>query len=405
MGDRIIMPNGALSGYNVVDLTHYIAGPYCTKLLAGCGAEVIKIEKPGTGDRSRGFGPFVGDEPDIEKSQLFLFLNTGKKSITLNLKTPTGVDIFNRLVKEADILVESFEPRVMPSLGLGYDTLCEINPRLVMTSISNFGQSGPYRDYKASEIVEYALSGLMKITGESDRPPLKLGLDVAQLTAGQSAMPPTLAALYSANLTGKGQYVDISTMDYCTGLLEFQIGQHVATGHIPPRRGNLNEKGHPHGPFPCRDGYVAFTIAYGNPEVLVEMTGIPEFNDPKFATNYERLQHRDEFDTLMLPWLIEHDKKDIFPFLCLKKGCASAAVRNVEEIVNCPQLKSQEFYVEVEHPSAGKVIYPSGVAKMSETPWQIGRAPLLGEHNEEIYCSRLGYNQRNLAELKETGII
>ena len=141
------MPKGALSGYKVLDVTHYIAGPYSTKLLAGYGAEVIKVEKPGTGDGARRLGSFVGDDPHIEKSELFLFLNTGKKSITLNLKTPIGVDIFKRLVKEADVVVENFEPPVMPSLGLGYDTLSEVNPRLVMTSISNFGQSGPYRDY------------------------------------------------------------------------------------------------------------------------------------------------------------------------------------------------------------------------------------------------------------------
>ena len=160
---------GALSGYKVLDVTHFIAGPYCTRLLAGYGAEVIKVEKPGSGDGSRRLGPFVGDDPHIEKSAQFLYLNTGKKSITLDLKTPAGVKIFKRLVKDADILVENFEPRVMSSLGLGYDTLSEINPKLVMTSISNFGQTGPYRDYKAAEIVEYALSGLMKMTGEPDR--------------------------------------------------------------------------------------------------------------------------------------------------------------------------------------------------------------------------------------------
>ena len=194
------MSEGALAGYRVLDVTHFVAGPYLTKLMADLGAEVIKIEKPRQGDGARRLGPFVGDEPDIEKSLPFLFYNTGKKSVTLNLKTVQGTEIFKEMVKHADIVVENFEPRVMPSLGLEYETLSQINPAIVVTSISNFGQDGPYRDYKATELIEYATSGLMYITGESDREPLKAGLDIAQVVAGQNALVPTLAVLYSRNI-------------------------------------------------------------------------------------------------------------------------------------------------------------------------------------------------------------
>ncbi|MFC2040886.1 CaiB/BaiF CoA transferase family protein [Chloroflexota bacterium] len=395
---------GSLTGYKVLDATHFVAGPYCTKLLAGYGASVIKIEKPGTGDGARRLGPFAGDDPHIEKSLLYSFLNTDKKSITLNLKTPTGVDIFKRLLEDADILIENFEPRVMPSLGLDYDTLSKINPRLVMTSITNFGQSGPYRDYKAAEITEYALSGLMKITGEAGREPLKLGLDVAQLTGGQNAVPPTLASLYSSQFSGKGCHIDISIMDYCSALLSHQTGLYSAIGHITERMGNLNQKGHPWGNFPCRDGWVTIAAAATSFAYVAEMMGIPELKDPKFETPISRLANRDELDSLMLPWLIEHGKKDPFEYLNTKRRCAAGWVRTAEDLINCPQLKSQEYYSILAHPVIGKAVYPGGVCKMNETPWQINRAPLLGEHNREIFA-QLGYTKGDLIKLAQSGII
>jgi crotonobetainyl-CoA:carnitine CoA-transferase CaiB-like acyl-CoA transferase len=398
------MSEGALSGYKVLDVTHYMAGPYCTRLLAGYGAEVIKVEKPGTGDGARRLGPFVGDDPHIEKSELFLFLNTGKKSITLNLKKPTGIEIFKRLVKEADILVENFEPRVMPSLGLGYDTLSEINPKLVMTSISNFGQTGPYRDYKAAEIVEYALSGLMKMTGETNRE-----LDVAQFTGGQAAVTPMLAAVYAAQSKNKGRHVDISIMDYCVGVAEWQIGLYDTINHITPRMGNFNQKGHPWGVFPCKDGWVVVATVGSSFKHLAELSGVEELKDPRFLDHGMRVQNSDEVDTYLLPWLLEHDKEYwkeyAFEHLNTKRGSAAGWVRNTEDLVECPQLASQRFYRTIGHPFHGKAVYPGSPVLMSKTPWKDGRAPLLGEDNEQIYCSRLGYSKKELAALTQEGII
>lgn len=399
------MFEGALSGYKILDVTHYMAGPYCTKLLAMYGAEVIKVEKPETGDAVRRLGPFVGDDPHIEKSVHHLFLNAGKKSISLNLKAPTGVEIFKRLVKEADILVENFEPRVMPSLGLAYEDLVEIRPDLVMVSISNFGQTGPYRDYRAAEIVEYALSGLMKLTGAPDREPLKLGLDVAQYTAGQSAVPPMLAALYSARSTNEGQHVDISIMDYCAGLAEVQAGLYDCKGQITERIGNYNDKGHPWGNFPCRDGWVTIAIHGTRMSYLADMMGIPELKDARFANPTSRLKHREEIDSFMLPWLSEHSRNEPFEYLNTKPECGAGWVRNAQDLLECPQLASQGFYGAIEHPLLGKVRFPGPPCKLSKTPMQVERAPLLGEHNEKIYCAGLGYTKSELVKLRQAGVI
>lgn len=400
------MPEGALSGYRVLDVTHVIAGPYLTRLLTGLGAEVIKVEKPGDGDGARKLGPFCGDDPNLEKSIPFLYLNSGKKSITLNLKTAAGVEIFKELVRHADIVAENFEPRVMSSLGLGYETLSRINPKIVMTSISNFGHDGPYRDYKATEIVEYAMSGLMYITGDPDREPLKLGLDIAQLVAGQNALVPTLATLYCRDFTGEGQHIDISIMDYCAGLLEFQLPQTLQTGYIPGRLGRANQKGHPWGAFPCRNGWVAIAAEGNRFEYLAEAIGIPELDDPKFSSVIGRIQNRDELDALMMPWLLEHDKEEIFQLIGGNMpGCAAGMVLDMKEIVNCPQLNNLEFFKEIEHPVAGKAVYPGGPFSLSETPWQPGRAPLLGEHNEDIYISLLGYAEHDLSQWKQMKVI
>ncbi len=403
------MSEGALSGYKVLDVTHFIAGPYCTRLLAGYGAEVIKVEKPGSGDGARRLGPFVGDDPHIEKSAQFLYLNTGKKSITLDLKTPAGVKIFKRLVEDADILVENFEPRVMPSLGLGYDTLSEINPKLVMTSISNFGQTGPYRDYKAAEIVEYALSGLMKITGEPDREPLKVGLDVTQYTGGQAAVIPTLAAVRQANSTGRGQHVDISIMDYSVGITEWQLALYQAIDHITPRMGNSNQKGHPWGVFPCRDGWVVIATVGPGFKHVAEMVGVEELKDPKYLSHGARVFLSDEIDVYLLPFLADLDleewKENGFEFFNTKRGAAAGWIRGVDNLVDCPQLKSQHFYKTIGHPFHGKAVYSGGPVQFSRTPWQVGRAPLLGEDNEKIYCSRLGFHKKELAALRQGGTI
>jgi len=399
------MESVALAGYKILDLTEGIAGPYCTRLLAGLGAEVIKVERPGTGDPTRSCGPFHNDEAQREKSVVFLYFNTAKKSVTLSLEEETGHQILKDLVRHVDILVESFPPGLLTGLKLGYEALSEINPGLVMASISNFGQYGPYRDYKIDEMIAYAMSGLMYITGEFDREPLKLGIDAAQCVAGQNLLVAILACLYDREVSGAGRYIDTSVVECCAGLLEYQWGQYAYTDYVSTRTGIANEKGHPWGILPCKNGWVALAprdVAFRH---LAELTGIPELLDPKFATTYDRIQHRDELDALLIPWLMDHNKEELFPMLTVLPSTAAGYVRCMDELLDDPQLKHSSYWVEANHPIVGSATYPGAPFRMGECAWQVGRAPLLGEHNQEVYGTYLGLSKYDICTLMEARII
>ena len=397
------MADHALSHLKVIDLSHYIAGPFCTKLLAGFGAEVIKVEKPGVGDPSRKAGPFPKDNPDPEKSGLFLYLNTGKKSITLNLKTTSGIEILKKLITKADIVVENFQPRVMPELELGYTSLERINPKLILTSISNFGQTGTYRDYKASEIIDCALGGIMYQTGDMDREPLMIGGSFSQSQAGLHAFLATLAAAYLAEETGIGQQVDISIMEVMNGIDYLGLASWINQGHIFKRRGNVGGA-YPWGTYPCKDGYVGLLAIARHWPRFVEWLGMPELHDEKFSTAQNRLDNRDELDALMLPWLIEHDKERLY-HEGQSRGIPVAMVRTAKDLLDSPQLKSRNFWTEIDHPAVGKLSYPGSPGILHATPWEASRAPLLGESNEEIYCEYLGLTKEKLARLEKSGVI
>jgi CoA:oxalate CoA-transferase len=402
----------ALSGVKVLDLTWHITGPYCTKLLADYGSDVIKIERPGKGDPTRSMGPFFKDDPNPEKSGPFLHLNTNKKGITLNLKTATGKKILKKLVKEADILVESFSPRVMPSLGLDHATLKKINPKLVMVSISSFGLTGPYRDFKASEIVEYAMGGEMYSSGIASREPLKLGGNVIQYQAGTVAAVATMGAFYAAEFQGIGQHVDVSIMETQAGTADRRIMyllSYIMAGVIttrwPPPREAVRMLIMPQGVYPCRDGFVnTLSLPQWWPR-YIEALGMPELkDDPRFQNIYSA-EAGMEFDAIWYSWLADHDKQELFDIF-LKSKIASAPLNSPEDLVKNPHLKEREYFVEIDHPETGKVTYPGAPFKMSESPGKIrDPAPLLGQHNKEIYCDLLGYTKEELVKLREGGII
>jgi len=402
----------ALSGVKVLDLTWHITGPYCTKLLADYGADVIKIERPGKGDPTRSIGPFFKDDPNPEKSGPFLHLNTNKKGITLNLKTATGKTIIKELVKKVDMLVESFRPRVMPSLGLDYATLKKLNPKLVMVSISSFGQTGPYRDFKASEIVEYAMGGEMYSSGIASREPLKLGGNVIQYQAGTVAAVATLGAFCTAESEGIGQHVDISIMETQAGTADRRIMyllSYIMAGVIttrwPPPREAVRMLIMPQGVYPCRDGFVnTLSLPQWWPR-YIEALGMPELkDDPRFQNIYSA-EAGMEFDAIWYSWLADHDKQELFDIF-LKSKIASAPLNSPEDLVKNPHLEDREYFVEIDHPETGKVTYPGAPFKMSESPWKIrDPAPLLGQHNKEIYCDLLGYTQEEMVKLREGGII
>ena len=394
-----------LAGIKVLDLTHYIAGPYCTKLLADYGAEVMKIERPGTGDGARQMPPFFGNSPHPEKSGLFLYLNTNKLGITLNLKSEAGAKVFKELVKDSDILVENFSPRVMRSLGLSYENLERRNPHLIMTSISNFGQSGAYRDYKATEIVADAMGGWMAIIGDPEREPLKPGGYQAQFVAGLFGSLGTMTAFCGQEMTGIGQHVDISIMEAVlyiqmniTSMYSYnqQIRKRVGNRVWPP----------PGAILPCKDGHIgAIAVTTQQWKTLCHWMGMPELiENPRFLTAVDRAEHVDELEAILLSWLVEHEQEELV-HEAQKRRLPFAVPASTKMLLESEHLRQRGYFVEVDHPATGKLHYPGAQFKMGGLPFELKRAPLLGEHNEEVYCHRLGYSKSDLVRFKEQGII
>ncbi len=394
-----------LTGVKVLDLTNYIAGPYCTKMLADYGAEVIKIEKPGEGDGARKLTPFYKDNPHPEKSGFFMYLNTNKKGITLNLKSETGRKILKQLIKETDILVENYSPRVMPSLGLDYETLEKINPRLVMVSISNFGQTGPYRDYKATEIVEDAMGGWSMIIGHPDREPMKPGGNQSQFVTGLFGAIASVSAYYGQLISGIGQQIDLSIQDAVLFIQMFPTSTFEYDKTIRRRYGNRVGP-FPSGILPCKDGYIgAITVVGQKWPILCEWMGMPELaDDPRFATVGARAINIDELDAIMISWLIEHTQDELFRE-GQKRGLPFAIPSSAQMLLESKHLNARGYFIDVDHPMTGKIKYPGAQIQMGELPFTLKRAPLLGEHNEEILCGRLGYGKEDLLRLREMGVI
>ena len=398
----------------VLDLTHYIPGPYCTKLLADFGAEVIKVEKPGTGDLARRMGPFPDDVPHPEKSGLFLHLNTNKLGVTLDLRTDTGQKILKELVKDIDILVENFRPGVMASWGLSYEELCKVNPNLIMTSISNFGQNGPYRDFKGTELTLFAMGGRMNSFGLPDREPLKLGGVQHQYQAGNCAAMATMFAYYGRRYGDVGsQYIDVSIYETIMASYNSRMQNLTTYAYTGERVVRLSDSsaGYPIGWFPTKDGYVNITgNTYMWPRTAA-MLGHPELaDDPRFAKEGQfNPDSCDEFLTTMwYPWLMERTALEAVEE-AQKHGLLAAVFNTIDRVVEVEQFKVRGFFQEVAHPEAGKFTYlgaPFGPYKAARDWWRIRYpAPLLGQHNEEIYCGRLGYAKEDLLRLCEQHII
>ena len=423
---EIETPPRLLQDVRVLDLTHYISGPYCTKLMATMGAEVVKVERRGTGDPIRQFGPFAISRPFIESTgrgtawseerlklesgAWFLYLNTSKKSLTLELKSDEGRNILGQLARSSHVLVENFAPGTMDRLDLGPSHLQKLNSGLVMTSISNYGQTGPHRDWKAAEINLYAAGGLMNITGEPDREPLMEGAPLAQLGAGQNAFVASMAALMYAEETGEGQHIDVSIAEYATNILENALMQYSYSGQEFTRVGNWGYGRAAWGIYPCRDGYVG--IIAGPDHRWPEMAAVmerEELADPRFGSRNGRMMHADEVDALMLPWLLEHDKVDIFK-AGQDHGFGFAYVATMEDILEMEQLVSRNFFMELNHPVAGNLKYPGPPMNHISSPspdidpWVYRRAPLLGEHTREI-LDDLGYSEDEVEVLRNCGVI
>ena len=396
----------ALEGIKVLDLTHHIAGPYCTKLLADFGAHVTKVERPGSGDAARSMPPFAGDDPHSDKSLPFLYLNTNKRSITLDLKSVTGRQILQRLVNDADLVVESFRPKTLPSLGITYDSLRETNQSLVMVSISNFGQTGPYRDYEATDIVEYALSGIQYIFGDNDREPLKHGFNQAQFKAGTDAASAALIALYHRKMTGIGQWVDISIQECIATGLRDTTSSFTYTGAVKWRR--PSEAGElPRSPVETSDGYIV-PIAFGGVDwnATVDFLESDELADQRFSTPEGRLEYAVDLDRILRDAFRQYEKEDLFYRANQRRGLIYGMVQDASELYQNHQYRHRQYFVEVDHPVAGKAEYPGAPLGMSRTPWSIeSPAPTIGQHNVEVYVEELGISHEELGQLVASGVV
>ncbi len=438
------MADSALSGLVVLDLSENISGPYCTKLLADYGAEVIKIEKLRIGDDARRAGPFPnpinaiplsppfvkGDlggfcrgeptcsptagrhtglplrdtvnPPDIEQSGLFLHLNTSKKSITLDIEHESGRDIFLKLVKQADIVVENSKPGTMKVLGLDYETLGKTNPTLIMASISYFGQTGPCREWNGSDIVAQAMGGLMHLTGKPDHEPLRLPLSQAEYQAGLNAAVAILCAVFYRDASSEGQYIDISVQEAIASILEGAISTYSYSGKILNRTGARHRYKCPSTLMKAKDGYVHMEAsAYW--DHFAAMVEAPELLQPRLSS-IMRYRHADKVEKVIQPWVESRTADEIF-FLGQGWRMPVAKVMGIEELNDDPQYEARDFFQHIDHPAVGTLRYPGAPFRMSETPAGINRAPLLGEHNAEIYTTLLELSRDELTKLKERNVI
>ncbi|MSQ21914.1 MAG: CoA transferase [Dehalococcoidia bacterium] len=376
----------ALGHLKVVDLTGFIAGPYCTKLLADMGANVIKVEKPMEGDVTRDWGPFLGDIPGKERSGLFWYLNTNKRSIALDLKKGADLAVLKKLISQSDVVVENFSPGVMSSLGLGYESLKGANPSLVMTSISDFGQDGPYRDYRATDIVANAITGLMSISGMYDREPLKRGLHQAAFRAGQYAAVATLAGVFATQATGQGQHIDVSSMEcLVTGFIH-QLMPYVYAGEITRRapKSGLSFGGHVQ-PIETSDGYAIPGTGTGATwQDLGRLLEEPALLDPEFSTPAGREAHGQQIDAILARNFKKQRRYELVR-TAQEKRFHFAVVQSIKDLLECPHLNERGYFVEIDHPLARAVKLPGAPFKMSRTPYNIRRhAPDLGEHSSEV---------------------
>jgi len=393
-----------LDNLKVLDLSHDISGPYCARLLAGWGADVVKVERPGHGDSARNAGPFPDAGPHPETSALFLYLNTGKKSITLNLHSVTGTRMLKELVKDADVLVENDKPGVMCGLGLDYATLAKINPRLVMTSITAFGQNGTYRDYTGDGIICYAMGGQMWVCGQPDRAPLNSAIAIPEYFGGLYGYVGTMLALQYAHQTGKGQHVDVSILECLAASHQFTLTWPAYSDSLLVRPGWPGFRA-PASFYVCRDGYVNLRLQGVEMPFLAYLLDMPELpDDPRFQTLEERTQNIKTLEEIVAGKLAGMSKKDVF-HTAGEWRALCGYVATPEDLLTDPQYLAREFWADIDHPVAGKQTYPGAPVKMTETEWRNRRAPLLGEHNLEIYCGRLGYTKDDLVRLRASGII
>ncbi|MGV8146798.1 MAG: CaiB/BaiF CoA transferase family protein [Alkaliphilus sp.] len=393
--------SAALEGVKILDLTRVLAGPYATMILADLGADVVKIEMPETGDDSRYFGPHIKGE-----SAYFMSINRNKRSMTLNLKKEEGKKLFLEMIKEFDVVVENFRPGTMEKLGLGYDMLKTVNPKLVYAAASGYGHTGPYSKRAAYDAVVQAMGGLMSITGELGGKPTRVGSSIGDITAGLFTTIGILAALANRKMTGKGQMVDVAMLDCQVAILENAIARYTANGEIPEPMGNRHSAIVPFEPFETSDGEIM--IAVGNDVIwqkfCIAINKSELADDDKFCTNVLRNENHSIIKSILANEISKKSTKK-WQSILDNAGVPNGPINTIDKVVNDPQVIAREMIVEVEHPIAGKVKVPGIPIKLSETPGEITRhAPLLGEHTKEVLREVLGYDENKIKSLFDSGI-
>ncbi len=392
----------ALQNIRVLDLTRILAGPYCTMMLADYGADVLKIEQPGSGDGTRQWGPpWVGDQ-----AAYFLSANRNKKSMTLDLKTGEGLAILKKLAAEADVLIENFKVDTMQRMGLDYETLSQINPGLIYCSITGYGQNGPYRERPGFDFLIQAQGGVMSITGPADGEPYKVGVAVVDVTTGLFACNAILVALHHRSQTGRGQYIDVALLDSQVAWLINVAHNYFATGKTPQRYGNAHASIVPYETFPTADGHIA--VGIGSDEQyrrLCRAIGRPDLaDDPQYASNADRVTRRVALIGEMQKTFREEETA-VWHDRILAAKIPVSPINDIPTILNDPQIAARQMVQEVEHPTAGPIKLLGPVAKLSETPATIRTAPpVLGADTDEV-LARLGYDVDAIAQLRANGVV
>jgi len=394
---------GALEGLLVLDLTRVLAGPFAGMILADLGADVIKIEEPERGADERSMGPFQNGE-----SAYYMNLNRNKRGITLNLKAPKGKEIFKALAAKADVVLENFRPGTMEKLGLGYEVLREINPRLIYAAVSGFGHYGPYRDRPGYDIISQAMSGLMSTTGWPDGEPTRTGTAMGDVLGGLSVVIGILAALHSRQATGKGQKVDVALVDSAVASLEIINMIYFVEGRVPQRIGNRYESTYPYDSFKAKDG--SLVIGAGNDKLWQILCRV--MNRPDLAAKEEWARVRDRVNdhaavkAEIEAWTKNYTVNELVGML-LAAGVPAAPIYDIAQVANDPHIAgAREMFVEVEHPKAGKLKLTGSHIKLSDTPPAIRTpSPGLGQHNGEVLGTLLGLTAAEVAALKAEKVI
>jgi len=394
---------GPLEGIKVLDLTRVLAGPFCCMLMGDMGAEVVKVERTGRGDDVRDLEPQVGGE-----SLYYLVLNRNKLGITLNFRHPRGASLLKELVRHTDVLVENFRAGTMEKMGCGYETLKEINPRLIMVSISGFGQDGPLSEFACYDVVAQAMSGIMDMTGQADGPPTMAGTFVIDYSTALYAVIGVLGALRARERTGIGQQVDVALLDTAVSFLITAIPEFLLFGKKMTRIGNRDRYTAPANLFQAKDGRWVY-LASGNdslfPQLLRAMGQEDVLKDLRFGTLEARMAHIEESEEILAKWTATKTADEIVAVV-RGAGLPCAKVASIDEVVVNPQVRHRGMVVEVEHPTAGKVPMQGLNIHFSHTPKQIRRPPpRLGQHNEEVYGRWLGLAPGDVARLKAEGVI